>query len=510
VHIGLSVAHHAVRRPSSSAVEDGDRRLTYAQLDERANRVGNLLSGLGLVAGERVAYFLLNRLEVAELLVGAAKAGVIAAPLNFRLGESDLRAILENAAPRVVFTEPEFADLVRAVAAGIGAEVVLVDGNYEELLAAASPAAPEAMVRVRGDSDALIQYTSGTTGRSKGATFTHDAVLSHAANVALEYDVTPDSRVLVSIPHNSATNIQTVPSLYRGSTVVFTDPRSFEGAGWIETVNRVGATHCQVVPTMLYRVLESWHLHPVSMPSMRRLGYGSAPIPPERVEELLGVFGNVFLQLYGMIEVAAIGTMLRPEEHVWALEEAPEVLASVGQSSYGMHVRVVDDDGADVADGERGEVAFQAPYMMRGYWDSPDLTAETIRNGWLHSGDIGEYRHGWLYLVDRKKDLIIRGGQNIASKEVEEALYTHPAVMEVAVVGVPEPEWGEDIAAAVMVRPGTQVTPEELVGACAAAGLARFKMPSRIEFVDDLPRNAIGKIQKGELRRRFAAGRRTR
>jgi len=239
------------------------------------------------------------------------------------------------------------------------------------------------------------------------------------------------------------------------------------------------------------------------MPAMRRLGYGSAPIPPDRVKELVEVFGNIFIQLYGMIEVAAIGTMLRPEDHARALRGEPGLLASIGQPSYGIDVRVKGPAGELLDVSGRGEVVFKGPYVMRGYWNEPDLTAQAIRDGWMHSGDVAEIRDGWFYLVDRIKDIIIRGGQNIASKEVEEALYRHPAVMEAAVIGVPSAEWGEDIVAVVVLRPGERATAEELRTAALASGLTRFKCPVRIDFEPELPRNAIGKIQKQVLRSRY-------
>jgi fatty-acyl-CoA synthase len=359
------------------------------------------------------------------------------------------------------------------------------------------------MLRTAGSADALIQYTSGTTGRPKGATFTHDAVLMHAANVALEYAIDSASRVLVSIPHNSATNIQTIPALYTGATLVLGDVRSFDGDAWLERVNRLGVTHSQVVPTMLYRVLEVARRSGQAMPAMRRLGYGSAPIPPERVGDLVEVFGNVFIQLYGMIEIGAIGTMLRPEDHVRALHGEPGLLASIGQPSYGIDVRVAGPGGELLDVSGRGEVVFKGPYVMRGYWNEPELTAAAIRDGWMHSGDVAELRDGWFYLVDRIKDIIIRGGQNIASKEVEEALYQHPSVMEAAVIGVPSAEWGEDIVAVVVLRPGESATAEQVRTAALASGLTRFKCPVRIDFEPELPRNAIGKIQKQVLRSRY-------
>ena len=507
MNIGISVAHHARRHPRRVAVdEDGERSLTYAELDARSSRLAHYLAGTcGIRPGDRVGYLLHNRLEVVEFLVACAKAGAIAAPMNFRLTEPDLRAIFGNAGVSLVLTQQDFAGLVRSLAAELGFAVLTVEEEYQDAVAAGSEVAPASMLAAGASQDALIQYTSGTTGRPKGATFTHDAVLMHAAKVCLEYAVDNSSRVLISIPHNSATNIQTIPALYAGATLVLGDVRSFDGAAWLDRVNRLHVTHSQVVPTMLYRVLEVARQRGETMPSMRRLGYGSAPIPPERVGELMEIFGSVFIQLYGMIEVAAIGTMLRPEDHVRSLSGESGLLASVGQPSYGIDVRVAGESGAPVEGDGRGEVVFRGPYVMSGYWNAPELTAAALRDGWMYSGDIAEVRDGWFYLVDRSKDIIIRGGQNIASKEVEEALYHHPAVMEAAVIGVPSPEWGEDIVAAVVLRPGAQATADQIRNAALASGLTRFKCPVRVDLVPELPRNAIGKIQKGVLRAQYAA-----
>jgi acyl-CoA synthetase (AMP-forming)/AMP-acid ligase II len=505
MNIGISVGHHARRFGQRLAVdEDGERSLTYAELEARSNRLAHYLAEVCQVgAGDRVGYLLHNRLEVVELLVACAKLGAIAAPMNFRLTEPDLRATFGNAGVRLVVTQQDFEDVVRALAAELGYAVMTIEKDYETAVSSGSTVVPDSILTSGGSAVALIQYTSGTTGRPKGATFTHDAVLAHAANVALEYAIDPGSRVLISIPHNSATNIQTAPALYVGATLVLGDVRSFDGDAWLERVNRLGITHSQVVPTMLYRVLEAARKSRQTISSIRRLGYGSAPIPPDRVSELVEVFGNVFIQLYGMIEVAAIGTMLRREDHVRALAGEPGLLASVGQASYGIDVRVQAPSGDLLEWNGRGEVVFKGPYVMREYWNEPDLTAEALQGGWMHSGDIAEIRDGWFYLVDRIKDIIIRGGQNIASKEVEEALYQHPAVMEAAVIGTPSAEWGEDIVAVVVLRPGMTATSQEIKATALASGLTRFKCPARIDVVPELPRNAIGKIQKGALRAQY-------
>jgi len=224
----------------------------------------------------------------------------------------------------------------------------------------------------------------------------------------------------------------------------------------------------------------------------------------ERLAELVGRFGNVFNQLYGMAEIASIGTMLRKEDHHRGLTERPELLGSCGQPSYAVDVRVVDPDGNDVATGERGEVIFGGPYVMKGYYRDPERTAESLRDGWMHSGDVATVDdEGFIYIVDRLKNLIIRGGLNIAPTEIENVLYRHPAVLECSVVGVPDTDWGEAIVAVAVLKEGATADPGELREHCRHSELTSIKVPERVELIDVLPKNAVGKIAKDEIRKRY-------
>ncbi|HEY1967288.1 MAG TPA: AMP-binding protein, partial [Pseudonocardia sp.] len=262
---------------------------------------------------------------------------------------------------------------------------------------------------------------------------------------------------------------------------------------------RQRVTHTYLVPTMLYRVLEAG-LTSADLPCIEHIGYGAAPIAPDRVGELVERFGPVFSQLYGMAEVASIATMLRQDDHRRIAAGRTDLCASAGRPSYLADVRVVTDDGSEAPVGQPGEVLFHTPYTMRGYHRNPRKTGETLVDGWVHSGDIGQFdREGYLYIVDRKKDLIIRGGYNITPSEIERVIYTHPAVLEAAVVGLPDSEWGESVCAAVALRAGTGLAPDELRAHCRAAGLPSIKVPERVLTMDALPKNAVGKIAKREL-----------
>jgi len=489
MNIGVAIERSARRGPDATAVFAADRRLTYAQLDERTARLANVLRDhFDLRRGDRVALLVHNRIEVVEVLGGCAKAGLIYCGLNFRLAEPEYESIFENAEPRLIITEPEYAELASRLTQRSDVPVLQLDDpgpdGYEALLALASPAQPQTLHEVRPEDDFCIVYTS----------------VQHAAIAIIEYELTADSRWLMALPHNSSLQITLLPLLTIGGAIGFSDSRGFDAERFTEEVRRQRATHTYLVPTMLFRLLEAG-VDGDAVPTLQTIGYGAAPIPPERVRELLDRFGPIFTQLYGMAEVASIGTMLRKTDHALALAGQDRILASCGRPSYAMDVRVVDDEGRDVEPGRRGEVIFGSAYTMKGYYRDPQRTAEALVDGWMRSGDIGEWdQDGFLYIVDRKKDLIIRGGLNIIPSEVENVLYRHPGVLEAAVVGVPDPEWGEALLAVVALKRDADATAVELIAWCRQQGLASIMVPQRIEFLASLPKNAVGKIAKRELR----------
>ncbi|HZZ52352.1 MAG TPA: AMP-binding protein [Pseudonocardia sp.] len=497
--IGVSIAKHARARPTACAAFDGDRQLSYAELDERTNRIANTLRERhGVVRGERVAVLLRNRLEVAEAIGGVTKAGAVYCGLNFRMSLDEYRAIFGNAEPRVLITESSFRDHAKVLADEFGVAVIDVDDAAWQL-SDASAAAPDTLHARAPDDEFCIVYTSGTTGAPKGILFDARAVATHAMVAGLEYGMSTSSRWLITIPHNSSVQITLAPTFFLGGAVGFLDARGFDPTAFAAEATRQRATHTYLVPTMLYRVLEAG-LTSADLPSIEHIGYGAAPIAPDRVAELVTRFGPIFSQLYGMAEVASIATMLRQDDHQRIAEGQAGLTASAGRPSYLVDVRVVTEDGADAAVGERGEVLFHTPYTMRCYHRDQEKTSETLVDGWVHSGDIGQFDdEGYLYIVDRKKDLIIRGGYNITPSEIERVLYAHPAVLEAAVVGLPDPEWGESVCAAVALRAGAGVAPDELREHCRAAGLPGIKVPERVLIMDALPKNAVGKIAKRDV-----------
>ncbi|HEX4107503.1 MAG TPA: AMP-binding protein [Solirubrobacteraceae bacterium] len=506
MNVGVAIHQSAARDRQAIAAFEGERSRTYAELDERTSRLANALrERFGVGKGDRVALLVHNRLEVVEVLGAVTKAAAIYCGLNFRLGESEYEAIFANATPSLVITEGEYLELAERLAAPHGIEVVDVDGeDYERLLAEASPEQPPTLHQMRPEDDFCIVYTSGTTGRPKGILFDVRSVIQHATVAITEYEMDPGSRWLMAIPHNSSVQITLLPLLLVGGAIGFSDSRGFDPGRFFVELRDRRATHTFLVPTMLYRVLEAG-LTKDDVPELQTLGYGSSPIPPERVAELVVRFGPIFIQLYGMAEIASIGTMLRKSDHALAAADRKALFAAAGRPGHVVDVRVVDDDGHDVPVGERGEVIFGTPYTMKRYYNDPERTAEALVDGWMLSGDVGVFdEQGYLSIVDRKKDLIIRGGFNIAPSEVENVLAGHEAVLEVAVFGAPDEEWGEAVIAAVAFGGGRRAEPQELIDFCRRAGLPSIKVPERVMVLDELPKNAVGKIAKRELRESFA------
>ncbi|MGQ0624630.1 MAG: AMP-binding protein [Sporichthyaceae bacterium] len=498
--IGVAVAKYARSTPAAVAAFEGDRSLTYRELDGRSNQLANTLLGrFGVAKGERVAVLLRNRLEVAEALVGAIKAGAVYCGLNFRMSEEEYRAILGNAGARVLITEAPFREMAQKFATEFDLAVIDVDDPSAAgwgALTTADDAAPSTLHGRAAADELCIVYTSGTTGQPKGIVFDSQAVGTHAMVAGLEYGMSARSRWLITIPHNSSLQITLAPTFLLGGAVGFSGARGFDPVAFAAEATRAQVTHTYLVPTMLYRVLEAG-LSSADIPTLQHIGYGAAPIAPDRVTELVKRFGPIFSQLYGMAEVASIATMLRQEDHQRIAEGHSGLTASAGRPSFLVDVRVVNERGQDCAPGERGEVQFHTPYTMRGYHKHPEKTAEALVDGWMLSGDIGTFdSEGYLYIVDRKKDLIIRGGYNITPSEIENVLYAHPAVIEAAVVGLPDAEWGESVLAAVALRPGAQAGEAELLAHCRAAGLPSIKVPGRVLTLDALPKNAVGKIAK--------------
>ena len=485
----------------SCAVVCQDNRRTYAELGSRCRRLAGALRRLGLAPGDRVGVISLNSDRYLELYLGVPAAGFVLVPVNSRLAPAEMRAILADAGVSVLFADADYpgaADLK---------QILTLPGDYEDLIAAAGQAdeAREADEARPAENDlAALFYTSGTTGAAKGAMHTHRSLVASALHFMATWPFDRQTRWLVASPmFHTGGIIGTLATVWAGGTHVIM-PR-FDPDLALDLIEREAVTHTLLVPTMLAAAAGAQLARPRKVSSLRYLSHGASPISAETLRRARQAFPHAeLLHVYGTTEATPITTLLPREELIL---DTPRV-RSCGQPAAGVQVRITDDEGRDVPPGTVGDILVRSASVMAGYWQKPQATAEVMRGDWYLTGDLG-YRddESYLYLVDRAKDMIVSGGENVYSTEVEDALASHPAVQEVAVFGVPDPRWGESVYAVVSVR--QPVTAEELVDHCRQQ-IAGFKVPRCIELrTEPLPKSAAGKILKRELREPHWAGQHT-
>jgi len=492
VNAGAFLTKAARAHPARVAVTDGSTELRYAELDAQAAAFAAGLRRRGYAAGDRVVIFMPNRPEYLTVMFGLFKGGFVAVPVNAKLHPSELAFILEHSGARAVVCSAKTRDAVEAALASV-AGVERIDVDAEGLSGDASGFAD---AEVDPNDAAWLFYTSGTTGRPKGATLSHRNLCASAMNALADIcDFQPEDVVLHVAPLSHGSGFYALPSIARGAKNIIYPGASFDAEDVLAVAERERVTVIAfLAPTMIHMLLDAGPEH--AAPSLRRVPYGGAPIDAGLATAAIERYGPVFAQLYGMGESPMTITYLRPEDH------RGKALASAGIPRTDVEVRLVDDSGGLVADGSEGEVCVRGDVVMLGYWNDDEATARTLEGGWLHTGDIGRFEDGHLYLVSRKSDVIISGGANIYPREVEDVLHLHPAIAEACVFGVPDPKWGESVAAAVVAS--APVDADELIDHCRAR-IASFKKPTHIEFVDALPKNAYGKVLRRELREQFAA-----
>jgi len=467
--------------------------VTFGELRGRLRRVAGAVAAL-TAPGDRVAVIGENHPVWVECYYGVPAAGRVLVFLNHRLSATELGSILERSGASVLIGAAD--QLERLVG---HAPAVAVRESFAEWSERVDASPPLAELVSDPAAPAWLLYTSGTTAQPKGAVLTHDSIAAAVRVTAAARPAAADDVYLFAFPLCHIAGYNLVHHHSRALPVVLM-PR-FEAAGFAAAAERYGATSTSLAATMLSALLD--HVEegdPASLRSLRSIAYGAAPMPLAVLRRAARLLRADFAQGYGMTELSGNAAFLGPEEHRRGLAGETWLLGAAGKPGPGVSIRVVDEHFADAAVGEAGEIVVSGDQVMAGYWDDPVMTADAFHDGWFRTGDVGRFdAEGWLYVVDRMKDVIVSGGENVSSRQVEEALYRNQAVREVAVVGVPDPRWGENVCAVVVPWPGRTIDGDELVRSVRAE-LAGFKVPRHVVIVEDLPKNAAGKVVKAELR----------
>jgi acyl-CoA synthetase (AMP-forming)/AMP-acid ligase II len=507
MNVGRFLADAAERDPGKPAFVWGDDVVSYGQANARSDSLAGALQRRGLSQGDRVGVLMPNRPQLLESMFATWKAGGCVVPLNARFRREEIVYHLADPRARALI----FGEEYRGIVAAIGERVPSVQHficvgaplagqlAYDELVA--EDRGPDGSGDVADEDLAWLFYTSGTTGRPKGAMLTYSNLTF--VSVAWAADLVPlqpEDVGLHAAPLTHGAGFHALALTMKGATQVLLRPHRFDPANFCATVERHRVTNTWLVPTQIkmllnYEALEKWDLS-----SLRWIVYGGSPMYVEDLKQALHRIGPVFVQIYGQGETPMTATYLRREDHVLA---GAARLASCGRTRSGLDVRVLDEQDRELPRGQAGQLCVRGASVMKGYWERPAETAETLKGGWLHTGDVGYMDDcGYAYVLDRTKDMIISGGANIYPREVEEILLQHPAVSEVCVVGVPHEVWGEAVKALVVLSPGATAT-EEALTQFVSERVADYKKPKSVDFVEELPKNAYGKVLRRELRARY-------
>jgi acyl-CoA synthetase (AMP-forming)/AMP-acid ligase II len=491
--------------------------MTFGSLNERVNRLANGLLGLKRRKGDRIGMLLRNCCEFIEIDFALSKTGLVRVPLNARLTAGDHEYMLNDSGSNTLVFGEEFTEMVHAIRPNL--ETVkkfirvserlsrpnLLDAVDYETLITSNPS-DEPSDKVEEEDLHTLFYTSGTTGKPKGAMLTQKAWANVAINLILDYGpITEEDVVLNLQPLSHGAGFFVLPFFIKGATNVLVP--EFVPSLILETIEREKVTVLKLVPTMLYQLMESPEKVKYNLGSLHSIIYGGSPIAVPRLIEAVQFFGEKLVQLYGQAEAPMCISTLSKRDHII---EGPEGmvkrLRSAGKPCTNVEVKIVNENGEDMQPGDVGEVIVRGYHIMKGYWNLPEATAEVLKDGWIYTGDLGYFDpNGYIFLVDRKRDVIISGAFNIYPKEIEDVIITHPKVKDVAVIGVPDEKWGEAVKAVVTLKEGAQITEQEIIDYCRNR-MASFKKPKTVDVVNELPHNPYGKVLKTVLRETYWKG----
>ena len=511
--LGDIPSRNALFYPEKTAAIEGRTRYTFAQFNERVNRLANAICAMGLVEGDRMAVLNHNCFQYIELYFAAAKSGTPLVPLNFRFSPDELAYVMNDSGAKALFFGKDYApsvEFLRKDAPAIKHFICInaqLSGaeNYDEIIVGSHAGEPAR--RLDENDVAILCYTGGTTGKPKGVMTTHRNVITSCYNTVVERELSNRDVFLNALPVFHAGGANSMFAFaFLGATNIFMSTSGIDTI--LQTVEAHHVTDFVLVPTQIMSLLENPHIGKYDLSSVKTIYYGTAPISVEPLKKMMRLMKCRLSQTYGMTETFVPVSILKPEDHV--LEGDPDAVlrvGSAGRAVMGVKVKIVDDSDQEVETGQVGEIIVSGSNVMKGYWNLPELTREVLKNGWLHTGDMGKMdKLGYLYVVDRKKEMIISGGENIYAKEVEDVLSSHPEVSHAAVIGVPDDKWGEAVKGLVIREKGSQVSEKELIDFCKNR-LANYKKPRSIEFMEEFPKSTAGKVLKRELRQKYWQGR---
>ena len=500
------VRRNGLRVPDKPALVCDGNSCSWAELDRRVTRLANALLQAGLRGGERVAVLLGNSSEYFEIYFACARAGLVTVPVNYRLTGPELAQIIDHAQPSLLITDADHAGQVAALSDLApsslparrwcsAAEPVAGFDSYHSIMAAADTTP----VNAAASAAFAIFYTSGTTGLPKGALVSHRNLEMNGYNqIIADRSVPGDANLVASPIYHMGAVFMAITYMLLGCTQHIL--RKFDPDAWLGLLQQSRATVSLLVPTMINAVVNAPDLRNHDLSSLRLVFYGGGPMPVAVLRRAMERLGCAFTQGYGLTETLEATFLLSADHVVDGDEIQTRRLASAGREAVGAEIRIVAETGATLAAGEVGEILVRSESVCAGYWNNPEETANAIKDGWFHTGDLGYLdEERYLFVVDRKKDMVISGGMNVYSKEVESVLYRHPAVLEAAVIGLPDEEWGEIVTAVIALKPGQEAGEQALLDLCKTS-LAGYKKPRKIIFLDELPKNPSGKILKRVLR----------